>query len=457
MTGNQGNIELRDYQLEAIESFKDKEKGVLKMATGTGKTFTALSIANEIFNNDNKQFLVIMVPTRDLIIQWVKNFKKFNIKNYLQVDGSNRRWEYELKDSIWNYNYNFTNRVIVIGTYNSMGLPRFNDILTENIDRSFLLADECHNIGLKKFKNCKLVNFQYRLGLSATPEKWRDYQGNMIIEKYFPNCILEYSLDKAIDQDMLVEYNYYPIVVKFTKDELETFENLTNLIRYYMLDKDENKQQLESLLRRRAMIVKRAANKREEFLNILKNKKVFDPSIVFCAPGEEIEITKSISNLGIKANRFTSKIDSKNREKSIELLLSREIDMLVSIKCLDEGVDIPIIKDAYILSSTSNPREYIQRRGRVLRKSDEKLFANIYDFIVLDENLQDKNFESIANIEMPRFAEFSDLARNKYEARSKVRFLLEKRNLLDLIDKKPENTFEDSEKENHILWKYKVI
>lgn len=121
-----------------------------------------------------------------------------------------------------------------------------------------------------------------------------------------------------------------------------------------------------------------------------------------------------------------------------------EIQILVAIKCLDEGVDVPSTETAYFLSSTTNPREFIQRRGRILRRFDQKQLATIYDFIIVQNETDDRTFESIIRKEMPRFAEFSRYALNKYSARDCLYEILNKRGLCHLMDKLPWEVYKEN-------------
>src|SRR5690606_8259292 len=113
------------------------------------------------------------------------------------------------------------------------------------------------------------------------------------------------------------------------------------------------------------------------------------------------------------------------------------------IKCLDEGVDVPSTRCAYFLASTSNPREFIQRRGRILRKAKGKQLAEIHDFIVFPKDVDEHTFTMIAKKELPRFAEFCSSAINRSTAKNKILPYISTYNLNHLMDMKPWDVYKE--------------
>jgi superfamily II DNA or RNA helicase len=167
----------------------------------------------------------------------------------------------------------------------------------------------------------------------------------------------------------------------------------------------------------------------------------FSHALVYCAPGTHKEVLKNLSDLNIKCHEFVHNVSLKERQKLLGEFESGKIQILVAVKCLDEGVDVPSTKMAFFLSSTSNPKEFVQRRGRVLRKSVNKSEAILYDFFVVPDtehiSLKRDIDAGLLKREMPRFAEFSNSAKNQYEARQVFWDILDNYDLLHLLDEKP--------------------
>ena len=210
-------------------------------------------------------------------------------------------------------------------------------------------------------------------------------------------------------------------------------------IKNYQNEQKEDFELVQRMNIKRKMIIPKAYNKKSILFKILSSmdKKNLSHTLVYCAPGEINEITQKINELGYKVHRFDSKINNKDRSQVLKAFDKKDIQILVAIKCLDEGLDIPNTKTAFFLSSSSNPREFVQRRGRILRKAKEKYSAKIFDFIVLPTMLDKKTFTNIVSKELPRFAEFSKYSSNKFLARNTIRPILEEYDLEYLMDKLP--------------------
>lgn len=418
------DIQLRDYQQQAVDSFFEHEEiGLFEMATGTGKTFTALSCVKKDFENENgRQFLVIVVPYLHLIDQWIKYFPLFELETAIVVAGDKNKWYPKLKTAIWNYKRGYRHRVIVIGSYKSISSPLCKQLLNTSLDHSFLLADECHNMGQNAFLTHPLQRFTRRLGLSATPKRWQDEQGTAQVYQYFGETIYTFSMDQAIEKQYLTPYEYHPIIVDLSKEEQNEFEKITKRLVRLFQHKEENEELISKLSIRRSRILKKATYKVEHLVSLLTEQVEKKHTLIYCAEGEIDTVIEALKPLKLKISRFNSELSISERQVILEQFASGDIEVLVAIKCLDEGVDVPATKTAYFLASTSNPREFIQRRGRVLRKSEGKHQAIIYDFVVLPQVEDERLFNSIAKKEIPRCVEFSQFATNQFSAR---RILLE--------------------------------
>lgn len=443
-------ISLRPYQEEAMQAFfANHEVGLFEMATGTGKTFTSLACAAKDFKENGRQFLVIIVPYLHLIDQWKKDLPLFNIKGVITVARSKNQWFPMLKNAIWNYQHHFLDRVVVIGSYDSLSKPECRELF-QNLDHSFLLADECHNIGKKSYKNHPLIHFEKRLGISATPERWQDERGTDQVYEFFGKTVYRFTMEEAIQQNFLTPYDYFPVLVGLTENEQENFEILSKKITNLMHQKEDYRELLEKLLLKRSRILKRAEEKFDLLYDLISEQEDKRYTLIYCAEGDIDKVIQTLAPLHLKIHRFNSEMNQTERQKVLQEFAEGSIEVLVAIKCLDEGVDVPATKTAYFLASTSNPREFIQRRGRVLRKSPGKEKAIIYDFIVLPEIEDQAIFEKIARKEIPRCVEFTNYARNRYIARKPLYEVLDQHKLsfyLELDSKKMKEYLEEQYQE----------
>lgn len=440
-------VEPREYQLKALKNFRENDwKGILEMATGTGKTITSLVIANKYQQENGRIFLIILVPFTHLVEQWEENCEIFGYKNVLKCFDSKRSWVSKLENRVRDFNIGISTVEVVISTYKTASSPEFNDIISTIRGKSFIIGDECHYFGIKSLRNNKFDNISAKLGLSATPDRWWDEGGTSYLRDFFGDTVYEYSLEEAIKLGVLTEYSYTPVLSGLTMDELKEYEKLTKRIIQLLSKKNKNDEEdMEDLNRKRSLILSKAVQKVDILIGMFREKSISETShtLIYCAPGQIDDITTRISDLGFRVHKFNSDVDLKDRGKILKAFESGQIQVLVAIKCLDEGVDVPDTKTAYFLASTSNPREFVQRRGRILRKAPSKNIAEIYDFIVLPQNASEATFTSIVSKEMPRFAEFSRYSINEYAAREEIRKYLKIYDLEHLMDKLPWEVYKE--------------
>lgn len=430
----------RPYQEVAIDAlYKNNWHGILEMATGTGKTITSLLASHRFYKDKGRMFIVILVPFTHLIEQWKQECLKFNYNDLTLCFGSRSKWYNRLENEVRDYKIGISDFHLVISTYKTAGTTDFLNLIESLTGQTFLIADECHYLGSLAFKDIKIDNFTAKIGLSATPDRWWDEEGTSFIKIFFNGIVYKYSLEEAIENKALTNYKYLPHVADLSEEELINYEKLTARLAFLYSQDDIDKELVDRLNLERSLIIARAANKTEQLINILTLKKQEEVShtLVYCAPKQVNEITKKISDLGIRVHRFDSNVRNLDRKTILESFDDGRIQVLVAIKCLDEGVDVPSTRVAYFLASTSNPREFVQRRGRILRNYSGKNFAEIHDFIVLPSNATEKTFKTIATKELPRFAEFSYAALNKYESHKIVNSHLEIYDLNYLMDMKP--------------------
>lgn len=446
-------VKPREYQLEAIKSFKDNQwKGIFEMATGTGKTITSLLITKEYKKEKSRMFLIILVPFTHLVEQWISNCRLLGYKQILKCYGNKSSWIRKLENKIRDFNIGISDLEVIITTYKSASSIEFNDLISCIKNNSFIIGDECHYFGIKSLTNNKFENINARLGLSATPDRWWDETGTDNLRRYFGKTVYEYGMGKAIENEILTEYKYNPVVCDLNESEMLRYEKITRQVQKLMLKEKktyQEKEDIEKLNRKRSLILAKAKSKINILIELLKKEDIknLKHTLVYCAPGDIDNITKLISDLGIRVYRFDSKVKNNQRSKLLERFNQGDIQILIAMKCLDEGVDIPATKKAFFLASTSNPREFIQRRGRILRKSPNKNLAIIYDFIVIPSQAKESIYTTIIKKEMPRFAEFSKYAINKYDSRMIIKQYLEIVNLEYLMDKLPWEVYRELQEE----------
>jgi len=437
-------VKFYDYQIDAMTTWEnEKYRGIFDMATGTGKTYTALG-ALEILCNKVKSNLGIFIvcPYQHLVEQWVTDIKAFGIKPLICY--SEYKWKKSYKSMLSDFMLGVIDNFCVIttnATFATEDMQKEIDKLKGNL---CLVVDEAHNFGAKKQLACMKEVFKYRLALSATLERHHDGEGTQKLKDYFGNKCIEYSLARAIKENKLTPYYYYPIPIYLDDDELEAYNKLTEKIIKIMQNSKKDEpipKNAEILLIKRARIIAGARNKLNALYKIIKEQYVTENQmLIYCGATtiensnyiegkvdeeEKRQIEIVVDMLGNKLNMRVSKFTSEENAAEREIIKQNfaegnMLQALVAIRCLDEGVNIPGIKTAFILASSTNPKEYIQRRGRVLRKALNKPYAIIYDFITLPRNIKEPiygdnylNSEySLIRREYERMEDFASLAEN---------------------------------------------
>ena len=437
-------LNLYDYQQEAIKNWQANDYcGIFDMATGTGKTLTALGAVAELCKNVKRLAVIIVCPYQHLVEQWVEDIRAFGANPIIGYSGSSyTNYKRELKNRIFNFNYKITDFFCFITTNASFMSKAINEEIRKLTQDTILVVDEAHNFGAKNLQSTLQQDFTYRLALSATLERQGDEDGTTVLKNFFGNKCIEYGLERAIAEKKLTPYYYYPVIVYLTDEELEKYQLYTSkIIQNIVRRKDKTivTNLAKEFMLKRARLVAGASEKIEklrEMANDFKNEKNM---LIYCgatnvqgndkSSDEDIRQIDYISRMlnfdfGMHTAQFTSREDSKERKRRLEEFQDGEIQALIAIKCLDEGVNVPAIKTAYILASTTNPKEYIQRRGRVLRLYPGKEAAYIYDFITLPRELTTventsaelaKSERALVVKEIRRMREFCHIALNPYE------------------------------------------
>jgi DNA phosphorothioation system restriction enzyme len=444
-------IVLRDYQKQAIKSwFSNSGQGLFEMATGTGKTITALSTVAKLGEHINSLGIIIICPYTHLVDQWVKDIKKYNMDPIIAYKSKNI-WLDRLNEEVTAFNTGVINHFCCITTNATFATNAMQTIVKRMSGNVLIIADEAHHLGSKKTIQLLPENIKFRLALSATPNRWYDDLGSKQLLDYFGGkVVFEYGLDKAIGTH-LTNYYYYPHLVYLDVDEAEKYYEITNkLVRCMSGDEglDFEDSNVSNLLIKRARILSMARNKLQLLYELMKDKTDSRYNIVYCGDSKvdgekQIDLAVKImqEQLQMKVHTFTSREDKNLRSQLLNDFELGKLQALVAIKCLDEGVDVPATQTAYILASSTNPREFIQRRGRVLRKHPLKEFSYIHDFIVLPRRLgeihhiEPRIFNIERNLlkrELSRFIEFSQLALNGPAAHEKIVEIKKAYNLMDL-------------------------
>ncbi|CDM96961.1 MAG: DNA phosphorothioation system restriction enzyme [Limnospira sp. PMC 1291.21] len=443
-------IHLRHYQRQAVsEWFANQGRGTLKMATGTGKTITALAIASELYHKIGLQVVLVICPYRHLVTQWGREAQKFGMTPLLAFE-SVHNWQKHLSTSLYNISSGHLPFLAVITTNATLISDSFQSQLRYFPPKTLIIGDEAHNLGAPRLEASLPRHIGLRLALSATPERHFDDQGTNALMEYFGRVLQpELTLAEAIRQGALVHYLYYPILVELTPAETLIYSRLTTRIGWALMDNDqdwETNENITALLMQRARIIGAANNKVKALRQLMSNRLQTSHTLFYCGDGitekgtrfdRQLEAIVFLlgSELGYRVNTYTAATPMAKREELRQQFESGQLQGLVAIRCLDEGVDIPAIRHAVILASSSNPRQFIQRRGRVLRPHPGKDRATVFDMIVLPPDLGRNTLDVERNLlkkELIRFMEFADIADNAGEARVKLLQLQKRYGLLDL-------------------------
>jgi len=424
-------LALRDYQLDAIEAwFANQCRGIFEMATGTGKTKTSLSAMARLYDRERRLALIISVPYQHLVDQWFEDAKAFGLQPILAYKRK-ADWLNKLHQQVLEYNHNNRKIISVITTHTTFIDPDFQNIISTLQAPCLLIADEVHHLGASRSRTALPENIFARLGLSATPDRWYDDSGTVALRRYFGDTVFQLDLGDAIKRGILVPYIYYPQVVELTLDEMVEYQEISEQISKLaaMLSTkhdDALEDRLERLLFQRTRLLNSASEKLKALKALITKTPDAQHTLFYCSPEQIDQVCHVVGwEYGWNINRFTAEEDNAERQRLLADFDNCNIQALVAMKCLDEGVDVPSTRTAYILASSSNPREFIQRRGRVLRRAPNKEIATIYDFIVVppqswySENSINSD-KSIVERELRRFKEFADSAQNKHQALSIV-------------------------------------
>lgn len=483
--GDKPLIELKDHQITARNKWLENDLcGLLEMATGTGKTFVAFGCINKLQKLHQRTTVIIACPQKHLVEQWKKELARYNsgveesekvmMEKTVTCNSDYPKWKAEFEEILHDYNVPpigsntcITNNIVIFTTHDTLALDTFTQkVLTIKDAKKFLIVDEVHNITSDSSEKTLLEDYDYRLGLSATPTRHMDDEGTGILKNYFHSkecriinpataetcseChkpLITYTLDlkTAIHKlHVLCTYDYFPYYVELTPEEMDIYNDLTAKI----AQAEGKKKKGEPLTENdkypylaRANLVANAERKDsmlDDILTLEFNNRL-QLTLIYCtntpraeAPQgvpKQLERVKNILfSKGIKSDSVTYKDATKYRGDILSLLQGGIFDCVTAVNCLDEGVDVPAVETGIFMASSGNPKQFVQRRGRILRKNDmtNKKHAYIYDILVTPPRPDpgasiSLNERKLIAKELLRHKEFAETSSNEGEAIERIR------------------------------------
>lgn len=415
----------RKHQLIALENWeKNGRRGIFEHATGSGKTYTAICAIRDAL--DRHKTILVLVPSKELLRQWRKEIGE-NIQDiemqYLLCGDGNNAWKKDNLLRLWTSPSDSMNKITIAIMDTACSGQFVNSVLPG--EHLLIVADEVHRIGSSVRRNIFNIDAHERMGLSATPIRYGDVEGTNAIFDYFGGIVEPvFSLEDAIRTNVLTKYYYHPMQISLTEQEQDEWNELTKIINKIIASNGgsnrnisaiiEENSRLQMKMIERSRIIKQASGKVPLALSVIRdNYKYGEHWIVYCDNQAQLrEVLNLLLDNDYDAYEYHSDM-SGDREQTLKYF-DRNGGILVSIRCLDEGVDIPATTHALILASSKNPREFIQRRGRILRKYEGKYFAHLYDAIVVPPKSYDDNDKSasIIETELMRAIQFGSWAEN---------------------------------------------
>ena len=398
------------YQADALNKWKNNDyKMLFEMATGTGKTRTAIAGIKYLNQTRKRLITIVTTPQNTLSLQWKSemDLQHLSFDESVVVDGSVHNWEGLLVKLLLKNGAGMAEHICLFTTHNTVSSVKFTQAMQNNLQKGtevLFVGDETHWLGAPKFQQALLPSYKYRIGLSATPSRWFDDSGTAKLVDYYGNAVFEFTIKNALTEynpltgkHFLVNYQYLISKVPLDEDESQEYKDVSEKICKLWRMKDHNPDvamSLERLLEKRANIIKNASAKYTQLEMILdeegKNGRI-ENMIIFVSPQQINNVLTILANRGLIFHKLTEKEgtnpenrygNKSEREHIISKFKSKDYQVIVAIKCMDEGIDIPTAGIGVLMASSTNPREYIQRVGRIIRQSPDKLTAKLYDICV---------------------------------------------------------------------------
>lgn len=436
------------YQADALNKWKNNEYQLLfEMATGTGKTRTAIAGIKHLNQINDRLITIISTPQNILSKQWKKEIdqQKLTFDESVVVDGSVQKWNILLIKLLLKNAAGAADHICIYTTHNTASSDKFISAIQQNIHTStnvLFVGDETHWLGASQFQKALLPCYRFRIGLSATPSRWFDDYGTAKLVDYYGNANFEFTIKDALTEynpltgkHFLVNYHYN--ISQVSLDEFETceYKEVSSKISKLWKKKDDDPEAaiiLERLIEKRANIIKNASAKYaqlEIILDEIQKKGRIENTIVFVSPKQIAKVLEILAAKNIIFHKLTEKEgttpesrygNKSEREHIISKFKSKDYQAIVAIKCMDEGIDIPTADIGILMASSTNPREYVQRIGRIIRQSPNKMSAELYDICVdTTHSIDDENIEiehKIKAKEQIRLKEIAENAINSIDA-----------------------------------------
>ena len=418
------------HQGKAVKAWeKNGRRGILEMATGAGKTITAMICATKLQDEISRLMVIVSAPYRPLIEQWCEEIREFGVQPInLTAAGGPAARSREIKQAGRRLRMGNSRAEVLVVSNTTLCTEQFIRTLEATDAPRLLIADECHNLGAASFIGNPPEIFDYRLGLSATPVRQYDEEGTEALVEYFGEICFSFTLEEAIGT-CLTEYDYYVHFVELTDVEMQEWSDLTDRIvaQAWKLQSGESDPYIENLLRQRRLVLETASGKLDILADLLDtgSTHALSYALIYATdkdPQQLVQVNELLQAHGVLFHQLTQD-ETQNREKTKRILGVFQdgiTQVLTAKRVLDEGVNIPQIKLAYILASTTVKRQWVQRRGRLLRtcKAIGKTHADIHDFVVLPPGTAssleqlDVDARRLVRSELERVWEFARLSRN---------------------------------------------
>jgi superfamily II DNA or RNA helicase len=448
VTVNGQPFAIKQHQTDALNAWRSHSfRGILELATGAGKTIAALYGATRLFEAARRLFLIVAVPYQNLADQWVSEARNFGI-NAIPCYGGMQNWKEDLHQHLHLFEMKalpFACAVVVNRTLQS---AEFQTCLNRIAGESLMfVGDECHHHRSVKINTALPLQAAYRLGLSATPDPHYATAEPDLLTEYYGQVSYRYDLKQALSDGILTPYNYFVELVDLTPQEVEEYEKISEEISrlaIYANDDDSDTatdSRVKNLLFRRNRLIGAAANKLKTLVQLTNGNRPEPLTLFYCgdgsveeeASGETLRQVEAVSETlykqGWKTCLFTSDETREMRQRILNNFKIGGIDAMVAIRCLDEGIDVPACRTAYLLASSRNSRQFVQRRGRILRRAPGKELATIYDLIVRlpEDSCSKVEYErKLFSSELKRVAEFARLSRNPDYSYRKIEPMLKR-------------------------------
>ena len=401
-------------------------RGILEMATGSGKTIAAMVAAKHLHEQHHPLLIVIAAPYLPLIDQWCEEVQAFGVTpvNLTNASGASARRKL-IAECRRRLRHRRSDVEVLVATHDTLCDPDFIGAVSQGDVPMLLIADEVHNLGRESFVADPPTCFKHRLGLSATPTRQYDPEGTALLTDYFGEIVFSFPLEQAIGV-CLVPYDYYVHTVYLTADETDRWLELTEKIKRMTSrqDDEDRSKYIEKLLRDRRLILEAAHNKMDMLERLLDSAgpRSLQNTLIYATdkdPEQLDAVNALLRKQGVLFHQLTAEEtrDKKTMRKILKSFQSGALRVLTAKRVLDEGVNVPEITTAYILASTTVERQWVQRRGRILRKCAtlEKPYATLHDFLVLPPTLgdaEDRDARTMVKQELSRVMEFASIARN---------------------------------------------